>query len=120
MTQALLDWLRGLIAAGDVHPFYVSGPWRKLSAKVLRDDHWDCQLCKQRGKRVAADLVHHQKHVKLFPELALSRFYVDESGEKRRNLISVCRCCHENVCHPERMRKRAAKAPAFTTEERWD
>ena len=117
MTERFLQWLLGLIAAGDIHPFYVSSEWRQLAAAVLRDDCRNCQIC---GKANAADLVHHVRHVKRFPQLALSRYYVDEDGTQQRNLISVCRGCHEAVCHPERMRKPTAKPEAFATAERWD
>ena len=117
MTQRFLDWLLGLVAAGDVHPFYVSREWRELSAAVLRDDRRNCQIC---GRPNAAELVHHVKHVKLFPQLALSRYYTDEHGVRQRNLISVCRGCHETVCHPERMRKQRRRPENFVTAERWD
>lgn len=117
MTQRFLDWLCSLIAAGDVHPFYVSPEWRELSRAVLSDDHWNCQIC---GRPGAAVMVHHVKHVKLFPALALSRCFIDKAGNRHRNLISVCRGCHENVCHPERLRRRPAAGQAFVTEERWD
>lgn len=63
-------------------------------------------------------MVHHVNHVKRRPELALDMFYLDSDGQRKRNLISVCRWCHENVCHPERLRKETK--PRFTTEERWD
>lgn len=118
MTQQFLAWLLALIAAGDVHPFYVTGEWRSLSADVLRDDRHECQICKAKGRYHRADLVHHVNHVKLRPDLALDIYYTDADGERKRNLISVCRGCHETVCHPERMRK--PSAPHFTTEERWD
>ena len=116
MTQVFLDWLLGLIASGDTHPFYVTPEWRRLSAAVLADDHRNCQICRRPN---SATLVHHVRHVKQFPALALSRFYVDADGIEQRNLISVCRACHETVCHPERMYK-AAPAPRFSTPERWD
>lgn len=119
MTEKFLDWLVSLISDGDVHPFYVSPEWRHLSKQVLRDDHWDCQICKAQGQRTRAALVHHVKHVKTNPRLALERYYTDDSGEKHRNLLSVCRSCHENTCHPERMHRRDAN-PGFATAERWD
>ena len=117
MTERFLQWLLGLIAAGDIHPFYVSREWRELSASILRDDHRNCQVC---GRANAADLVHHVRHVKRFPQLALSRYYTDEHGRQQRNLISVCRGCHETVCHPERMRKHQSGRERFVTAERWD
>ena len=117
MTERFFQWLLGLIASGDIHPFYVSREWRDLSAAVLRDDHRNCQIC---GRAGAAELVHHVRHVKRFPQLALSRHYTDERGVQQRNLISVCRGCHETVCHPERMRKHQCKHERFATAERWD
>ena len=119
MTAKFLSWLRALIAAGDTHPFYVTAEWRSLSAYVIEKlDHNECQLCKAKGRYRRADLVHHVNHVKRRPELALDIYYTDADGERKRNLISVCKCCHENVCHPERMRR--SFRPHFTTEERWD
>lgn len=119
MTQKFLNWLQGLIAAGDVHPFYVSDEWISLSSYVRHKlDRDECQICKERGKFRRAELVHHEKHVKKFPHLALDIYYVDSDGEKKRNLRSVCKDCHEYVCHPERLRKK--RWQSFTTEERWD
>lgn len=119
MTQSFLAWLRGLIAAGDVHPFYVTGEWRQLSTQVLQLDRHECQICKDRKRYRKADLVHHVNRVRRHPELALDIWYTDSNGERKRNLISVCKICHETVCHPERMRK-TQKKPGFYTPERWD
>ena len=118
MTSRFLSWLKSLIAAGDVHPFYVSPEWRRLSADVLRTDRHECQVCKAKKRYRRAELVHHVNHVKARPDLALDECYVDADGERKRNLISVCKICHETVCHPERMHK--AQRPHFTTTERWD
>ena len=52
------------------------------------------------------------------PKLALDIWYTDADGNRQRNLISVCKDCHETVCHPERMR-RCKSAPPLTR-ERWD
>lgn len=118
MTNTFLLWLKSLIVAGDIHPFYVSGEWRSLSAYVIdKIDRNECQICKSKGRYRRAVLVHHVNHVKKRPELALDMYYND-AGEQKRNLISVCKVCHETVCHPERMRK--AQRPHFMTEERWD
>lgn len=117
MTDKFLQWLIGLIRSGDIHPFYICKEWKRLSRQVMKDDKWECQIHKRMGRYCRADLVHHQKHVKEFPALALSRNY-EEDGEEKRNLISVCRGCHETVCHPERLRK-AAKLDEITV-ERWD
>lgn len=118
MTERLLNWLKGLIAFGDVHSFYCSSQWVRLSHEVLDMDKHECQICKQRGRYRRADLVHHVNHVKDAPERALDIWYTDADGNRQRNLISVCKDCHETVCHPERMRKCSGGAPL--TIERWD
>jgi hypothetical protein len=49
--------------------------------------------------------VHHLKHLRQYPELALT----DD------NLISVCGWCHENIYHPEKHKKKNKDV----TVERW-
>ena len=119
MTQKFLKWLQGLIAAGDVHPFYVCAQWLSVSHYVRYElDHDECQYCKERGRFHRAELVHHEKYVKKFPHLALDIYYIDSDGRKKRNLRSACKDCHENVCHPERLRQK--RRQGFTNVERWD
>ncbi|HZK71503.1 MAG TPA: HNH endonuclease, partial [Clostridia bacterium] len=85
--------------------FYESKYWRRLRKDVLNDDKWECQICKiQKHKYTKANHVHHVNYLKLHPELALSKFYIDDDGNVKRQLISVCKNCHETVCHPERLR----------------
>ena len=71
MTRQFFRWLVNLIATGDVHPFYVTPEWRRLSADVLREDRHECQICKARGRFQPAAMVHHVNHVKRRPDLAL-------------------------------------------------
>lgn len=112
--------IRQLIQSGDTHPFYVAKEWRRLQKKVLADDKGECQLCKAKGKYAPACIVHHVKHLKQHPELALSKYYVDADGNLQRNLISVCRRCHETVCHPERIKYKQFKPKKKPlTDERW-
>lgn len=118
MTETFLNWLRALIASGDVHPFYCTSQWVGLSHRVLDMDQHECQICKQRGRYKRAELVHHVNHVKDAPDKALDIWYRDADGKEQRNLISVCKDCHETVCHPERLHK-SAHAPPLTR-ERWD
>lgn len=120
MTRQFFLWLVDLIATGDVHPFYVTPEWRSLSGDVLDEDRHECQLCKARGKFRPAVMVHHVNHVKRRPDLALDMYYIDGDGKKQRNLISVCKQCHETVCHPERLMKKQRKAQGFVNQERWD
>ena len=107
-----------LVKEGREHEFYCSPDWRKKRRRVLRRDKGECQLCKARGRYRKAVLVHHVLHLKDRPDLALCDTYTDGEGVERRQLISVCRECHETVCHPERMRKQVKER--FVTQERWD
>lgn len=107
-----------LVKEGREHEFYCSPDWRQKRRRVLRRDRGECQLCKARGRYRKAVLVHHVLHLKDRPDLALCDTYTDGEGVERRQLISVCRECHETVCHPERMCKQGKER--FVTQERWD
>lgn len=85
-----------------------------MRREVLRMDHGECQLCKQRKIYSKATTVHHVNYLKKFPELALSIWF-EWKGTKKRNLISLCRDCHEEV---HGYRKPEKEEPI--TEERWD
>ena len=95
-------------------PFYKTPAWRKLRAEILKQDKYECQLCKKRGYYRRANTVHHIKPIEKYPELALSKYYIDENGKKQRNLISVCRECHERE-HEYRQNEK----PEPLTPERW-
>ena len=97
------------------NPFYISKEWRRLRQDVLKADKYECQFCKVNGKYTKATTVHHVNHLDKHPELALEKYYTDNNGNVKRNLISVCKDCHETVCHPERLRH--TKEPL--NEERW-
>lgn len=119
MTDSFLKQLSAQLAAGDTHTFYNSPEWRTLRAQVLKLDHYECVLHKWRGKYRKAEIVHHVRHLKEEPALALS-VYGPDGG---RQLISVCRWCHENVCHPDRVQRFPSGdtgGDGFTTAERWD
>lgn len=98
--------------------FYDSPEWRRKRRQILAADRHECQECKRRGRYSRAVIVHHVRHLEDHPELALSDVYTDAHGVERRQLISVCRDCHETVCHPERLRHTAPGEPV--TAERWD
>lgn len=107
----------------EVSAFYQSPAWRRKRKAILKYDNYECQLCKT-GKGFAhrpmytpAEIVHHVKHLRDRPDLKLSDIYVDTDGVSRRQLISVCKRCHEEVCHPERLRRWRGGRPL--TEERW-
>ncbi len=101
--------------------FYDSYAWRQLRAEIKRLDHNECVLCRERKHRhVPADLVHHVWHLDEFPQYGLSPYVRDSAtGKLERNLISVCRECHETICHPERLRAPYEPRSEPLTPERW-
>ena len=116
ITPSKLARLRALIDADQEYKFYSWKSWKRLSAKVRAIDRQECLLCKSRGKYSPAEIVHHVKHLRDRPDLALS---VYDPDTKERQLISLCRACHE-LEHPERLRPTASAAAKPLTEERWD
>lgn len=107
-----LKRLVALIAAGEEYKFYSWQDWEKVRQEVLKLDRYECQRCKAKGRYRRAVLVHHVKHLKDRPDLALSIWDGDE-----RQLVSVCKQCHEEL-HPESQRRYPLARPI--TEERWD
>lgn len=97
--------------------FYRSGVWRSKRRQVLEDAHWECEDCKANSPAVytRATVVHHVLHLVDRPDLALSDWYVDEDGERHRQLVPLCRECHER----RHGRSRGCTKSAPLTEERW-
>lgn len=115
LTKAELQWIIKLIQEGKEHAFYLWGKWLRQRAAVLLYDKHECQSCKRKGRYRKAIIVHHVKHLKRRPDLALSLFDT-ETGE--RQLESLCKQCHEEE-HPESQRQfKNIRNPI--TEERWD
>lgn len=109
--------LNQLIEGGKPDNFYHWSAWEHLRDEVLKFDHYECQRCKAKGKYRKATVVHHVKHLKDRPDLALSLYDPDTH---ERQLVSLCKACHEEV-HPERIQKWKYKAvKKQLTEERWD
>ena len=115
ISGARLAQLRALIQAGRKDVFYSWPEWQELRIDVLRLDNCECQRCKARGKFAPARIVHHVQHLEVRPDLALSVWDPDTEG---RQLVSVCKRCHEEL-HPESQRQfQRIRAPLTT--ERWD
>lgn len=115
MPGGRTEKLVGMIAQGDVDSFYSWKAWKRLRKEVLRLDHYECQLCKAKGRYRRAEIVHHVRHLKDRPDLALSIWDGTE-----RQLVSVCKRCHEEM-HPESMEGRLpALKREDVPEERWD
>lgn len=114
ITQARLQELVSLIAAGQEARFYDWPEWDAVREDVLRLDRGECQRCRLvRHRYRRAALVHHVKHLKDRPDLALSIW-----DGKDRQLVSLCRACHEEE-HPERQWRKVIRKD-YVTQERWD
>ena len=115
ISGARLAELAALLAAGQEYKFYSWPEWRSLRAEVLRLDHYECQHCKAAGRYSRGYIVHHVKHLRERPDLALSVFDPDTG---QRQLETLCKQCHEQE-HPESQRQFQPQAPPITA-ERWD
>lgn len=111
-----VEKIKQLLESGKEINFYMSSSWQDLAAKVRQMDNCECQLCKQHGRYSRGVIVHHVKHLRDRPDLALS-IYDPETGE--RQLITVCKQCHEEQ-HPEALRPNILKKREQITSERWD
>ena len=111
-----VEKIKQLLESGKEINFYMSSSWQDLAAKVRRMDRYECQLCKARGRYSRGVIVHHVKHLRDRPDLALS-IYDPETGE--RQLITVCKQCHEEQ-HPEAFQPKTLKKREQITSERWD
>ncbi len=114
MTEEEVYYVRKCIQEKDMHRFYNWSKWKRVRLDVLRLDNYECQMCKQRGRYKKASTVHHINYVVNHPELALEIYYLWQ-GTRKRNLLSLCHDCHEEV---HGYRKNNIKEPL--TEERWE
>ena len=116
-----LEELRDLIDQGAETRFYFWAEWRGshggggVREQVLRLDHRECVRCRERGRYARAEIVHHVKHLRDRPDLALS-IWDPDTGE--RQLVSLCKACHEEM-HPEAL-TRYEPTHEPVTAERWD
>ena len=112
----LAVYIRQLIKDNKIVKFYLTDDWIELKTDVLKDFHYECQECLKKGKYTRADCVHHINEVRHKPHLALSRYYVDDKGQRQCNLVPLCNTCH-NLIH-DKLGKWQRK-DKFTNEERW-
>lgn len=121
MTSKNYEFAATCVRENRVHDFYISRAWRNKRAQILAADRYECQICKQNGKYSRAEVVHHVKHLRHRPDLALCDTYTDDCGQQHRQLVSVCKDCHETVCHPERLQQNRPQHPkGCDRDERWD
>ena len=114
---SLRTYILRLIKQNEIEKFYLTEDWRELRQRVLDDHHHECQECLKLGRITTNELcVHHVNEVKERPDLALSRYYVDENGQRQPNLIPLCKKCH-NIIH-EKLYK-YSRQNKFENDERW-
>lgn len=107
--------IKNLFKEHKEYKFYKTREWRLLRAQVMNEARGECKWCKEKGIISKAETVHHVKHVKDFPELALSRTYIDAGGSVKPNLIPLCHECHDKA----HKRIRYQPKPEPLNEERW-
>lgn len=116
----LEQWINQLIQEDKLYKFYKSPIFVALKNEVINEQRKECQLCllkidpKERIRR--ATTVHHIQFVRKHPRLALSKYYTYD-GKRYRNLIAVCKSCH-NKLHPEKHMMYSSNHK-FKNEERW-
>lgn len=114
---SLASYIRKLIAEDKVEEFYQTDDWKELRADVLEEFHNECQECLKHGKLTTEELcVHHVNELKQRPDLALSKYYTDVEGNKQRQLIPLCKICH-NIVHDKLGNWQ--RKDKFTNEEKW-
>lgn len=120
-TDISLDaWIRKLIAEGKIYQFYKSDDWEELRDEVLKESHYECQLCLKSGIYKRAEMVHHINEVRKRPDLALTKQFVDAmTGETILNLIALCNPCHERVHDRAGKARETNGKQRFSNEERW-
>ena len=88
----------------------------ELVNKILEEEHFECEICRETGKYKRAYLVHHVRFVRKYPYLALSKYYTYK-GKRYKNLLALCNDCHEKI-HDRNSFKNSTKEK-FKNEERW-
>lgn len=103
------------------YKIYKCAEFRHLKKRILEENNYECVMCKDNNMITRADTVHHIMEVKNHPELAFEEFYIDEDGNKQKNLIPLCFNCH-NAIHKRygyRPNQTKDKVEEFVNEERW-
>lgn len=91
--QEQIKWINALIQHKNIKAFYNSSLWIQVRDEALERDNYECQKCKAKGLYNKAQCVHHKKHVRKHPELALTL----------GNTVSLCNSCHDEE-HPEKLK----------------
>ena len=100
------EWVRKITATSyrGWKAFYHTTQWKHKRKMILKRDHNACRRCRETGRYKPAVTVHHIRHLRDVPELALTD----------SNLISLCTECHEAM-HPEKHKRKSG----YMNQERW-
>lgn len=119
-TDDLATYIRRLLAEGNEWKFYKSREWLALRDEVLREGHYECARCLEHGRYTRAVMVHHVNEVRKRPDMALTKTYVDDEGQERKNLIPLCFACHEKEHDRFDAFRTEKQKERFVNEERWE
>lgn len=118
MNDELLQFIKECISKNDMHSFYIKKEWQDKRLEIIKRDHCECQSCRRKGiikvvkpnskLRKERAYVHHIKHLKDYPELALDN----------ANLETLCFECHELEHINERHYFEQVKE-RYVNEEKW-
>lgn len=115
----LVKFIRKCENENKMYRFYQLKSWQKLRDEVLTESHNECYDCRNKGILTLGTEeqpleVHHINFVRVRPDLALSKFFIDIDGIKKPNLVALCHCCHD------RRHNRFGKFnDKFSDDERW-
>lgn len=91
-----------ILQFSDIREFYKTYTWKKFRNEQMRKKKYRCEECWKKGYYRKATVLHHIKHLREYPELALTE----------SNMEALCEECHKEA-HPEEFKKTKFK-------ERWD
>lgn len=119
MPFDLVKFIRKCEEENKMYLFYKLKPWIRLRDEVLYESHNECYDCKQKGIiTLGTDEepleVHHINFVRVRPDLALSKYYVDIDGTLKPNLVALC-----HKCHDRRHNRFGPSSKNFINEEKW-
>ena len=98
--------------------FYNTRTWRRTRRAVLELDHHECQLCRAKGRVARASVAHHVNYLKARPDLALCIWLTNSEGVTSRNILSLCKDCHEAE-HDRQAVFLSTRVKQAVTLERW-
>ena len=118
--QELINWITELTDKDEIWKFYKCREWVELKNKVLQECHYECQMCRSKGKIKKAQTVHHLHYVKDYPQYALSQYILDEDNKRVNNLMALCNSCHNHVHYDDKIGKKNNANKEDISPERWD